>query len=88
MEVTCNKCGWVHFAISRTHAEREVEEFNKFYDTLSPELQQEYYGGKGSTITQYEHCFFCGNTFKDFRISKPGDCPVGCTIQPIISDLI
>lgn len=85
-EVTCNKCGWVHFAVSREFAEKQVEEFNQYFDSLSVGDRNDFYGGKKSTIRSYEHCFFCDNTYKDFRPSKDGDCPLGCTIQPIIQD--
>lgn len=82
MEVTCLNCGWVNAGVTRAHAEAEVSKFNDYFDTLSAEDQQEYYGGKRSTIEQYEGCFFCKGT--TFRPSEPGDCPDGCTIQPAI----
>ena len=85
-ERTCNKCGWVHFAVTREFAENEVKEFNDYFDTLTEEEQQQYYGGRCSTIKQYEHCFFCGNTYKDFRDAKEDDCPIGVTLGPIIED--
>lgn len=84
---TCNKCGWVHFAVTRGAAEAEVELFNSYYATLTPEKQQDYYGGKTSSIKNYEHCFFCSNIFTNFRVFKPGDCPDGCTISPIIEEV-
>ena len=80
--VTCVSCGWVHMKISRPRAEVAVRRFNEYYAGLSEEKQQELYGGKGARIKEYEGCFACGN--KRFRPSKPGDCPNGCTIQPVI----
>lgn len=82
MNVTCTNCGWVHFAVTRKHAEQEVAKFNEYYDTLSKEKQDEYYGGKNAIIGNYTGCFACKKN--DFRPSKDGDCPNGCTIQPVI----
>lgn len=83
---TCNKCGWVHFGVSRWHAENEVSKFNKSFDALTKEHQEEYYGEKNSSIRQYEHCVACDESYTNFRDSKYGDCPDGCTINPIISE--
>jgi hypothetical protein len=82
--VTCTKCGWVHFPVSRQHAEKEVTDFNAYFETLPKNLQDDFYAGKGAAITLYERCFHCGGSYKDFRLSKYGDCPDGCTIQPIL----
>lgn len=81
--VTCEKCGWVYMQVSRNHAESEVIEFNKYFDSLSKKDQDDLYGGKGSNIKSYEFCW-CSNNYKNFRDSKPNDCPYGCTISPII----
>ena len=32
----------------------------------------------------YTRCFSCGESYKNFRESKPNDVPRGCTIQPIL----
>lgn len=81
-ERTCNKCGTVHFAVTREHAENNVDQFNKFYDTAGYHVQQYY--GRRATITSYEHCSKCGNTYLNFRLSKENECPIGCTLSPII----
>lgn len=83
-QVTCNTCGWVHFGVTRKYAEDEVERFNKYFDGLPKETQEQLYGGKKSSIAQYEKCNLCGNNWKNFRLAKEGDCPPGCTIGPII----
>jgi hypothetical protein len=83
---TCNKCDWVHFAVSRADAESEVARFNAYFDSLPKEKQELYYGGKNSSIEEYERCLACGNSYKDFRPAKHGDCPSGCTLNPIISE--
>lgn len=83
--MTCTSCGWVHFGVKRSHAEAEVKKFNEYFATLTKKLQKEYYGGKGSSIEQYERCFSCGGSYNNMRESVAGDCPYGCTIQPIIN---
>jgi len=84
MNMTCKKCGWVAFQVSRKHAESEVKRFNEYFNTLSKKEQDDYYGGKGSSIHQYEHCMLCDGSYKNFRDSIPGDVPDGCTLSPII----
>ena len=79
----CCKCGWVHFGLSKSEIETEVETFNVYYKTLAKEKQDLYYGGKEASIIQYQSCFRCGNTYKDFQDAKPSNCPEGSTIQPI-----
>jgi hypothetical protein len=81
--VTCLGCGWVHMEVSREYAEAEVKKFNEFFYSLSKEEQNDYYGGNASSVAHYEQCH-CGNSYKNFRDSEPGDCPNGCTIGPII----
>lgn len=86
MTRTCNNCGWVHFGVSRKFAIGEVNSFKKFYDKLSRQEQLDFYGGKTSSLRNYEHCFNCDSVYTNFRDSVPGDCPDGCTLQPIIYD--
>jgi len=81
--VTCLKCGWVYFEVTRGYAQDEVKRFNEYFEALSKEKQDDYYGGKGSNIKQYEYCW-CGSTYKNFRDSKKGDCPNGVTMSPMI----
>jgi hypothetical protein len=81
---TCLKCGTVAFGVSRSFAEQEVERFNEYFATLSQEKQHDFYGGNGATIGQYERCVFCSSPHTNFRESRHGDCPDGCTLHPII----
>lgn len=83
MNVTCNRCNWVSFAVTKAYAEQQVEEFNKYYDSLPVEEQEMYYGGRKSGLHNYT-CQLCGGL--DFRKSEPGDCPDGCTIGSVICD--
>ena len=82
---TCNKCGWVHFGVSLEKAKAEVESFNNYFDTLTPEKQTKSYGGKKASIENYKKCDRCGNSYKNFRRSGTDDCPSGCTVNPILN---
>jgi hypothetical protein len=86
--VTCKSCGWVYMGVSRDYAEREVSRFNEYYRTLSPLEQRELYGGRPSSVKNYEHCTRCGSHYTNFRVSRADDCPNGCTTNPIIWDTV
>lgn len=81
-ERTCLNCGWVHFGVSRAYAEIEVASFNAFYNGADAETKAHYAGP--ASIAHYEHCFRCGGHWQNFRDAQEGDCPAGCTIQPIL----
>lgn len=83
MNVTCSKCGRVYFEVSRKKAEDEVRRFNKYYRTLDDEGKKAY-GNSLSCIGPYEYCALCGSSYKTFREFKEDDCPIGCTLSPII----
>ena len=86
-DCTCNRCGWVHFAVTREFAKTEAAKFMTYYAELSEQEQKDFYGENTtykSVLSRYERCFFCGQTDGDFRKSKDKDCPRGCTIQPTI----
>jgi hypothetical protein len=82
-ERTCLKCGWVAFGVTREYAEDEVERFNAFFDASDAETR-EAYGNRHSTIKAYEHCMLCRGPWTNFRDAVEGDCPIGCTLNPII----
>lgn len=84
--VTCNGCNWVSFRVSRLKAEEEVVRFVDYYNTLTEEQKYDYYDGRVSSISDYERCFSCGGSYKNFRPAKITDCPDGCTINPIIQE--
>lgn len=84
MNVTCNRCGWVAFEVTRFYATEQVEKFNIYFDSLPKEQQKQFYNNEKSHIYVYEHCFLCSNLYKDFRDAKNDDCPEGCTLNPII----
>jgi len=79
--VTCTKCGWVSFAVSKAFAENEVKKFNTYFDSLPKREQIKYYGGDGASIDEYT-CMRCGGN--EFRPAKTDDYPVGCTLSPVI----
>lgn len=83
--VTCNKCKWVHIEVTRKSAQKEVKKFNKYFDSLTKDKQEEYYRSIKSSIELYEGCFRCGNSYKDFNDTLDKEISVGSTIQPIIS---
>lgn len=86
--LTCRQCGWVHFAVSRQHAINAIRQFNDYYDSLSPDEQQECYGGrKASLVRTYGTCNRCGakNTRSRTSTGKELDAIRGCTIGPLIA---
>lgn len=82
--VTCNNCGWVHMGVTAEYALKQVREFNEYFDKLNKTQQEDFYGGKGASLSRYLFCARCNGNYKDFRVSKPEDCPDGCTISPIL----
>jgi hypothetical protein len=82
--VTCNSCGWVHFAVTRQYAEEQVKSFNDFFDGASNDVKVLY--GSPVTMRHYSRCAFCGGPHTNFRPFREGDCPDGCTIAAIISE--
>jgi len=80
--VMCNKCGWVHFAVTYDYAVKQVAEFNEWYNK-QPQMTKDCYGGPAK-LSGYCFCGRCGNTYKDFRAAKAEECPNGSTINPIL----
>lgn len=82
MMVVCGKCSWTHMGITRKHAEEDVASFNLYYDSLSPQKKEDYYGNRSACIEDYEYCRCCGASYKEMI---PGcTAPDGATIGPII----
>lgn len=81
--VTCKKCAWVSFAITNKQAEKEIDEFNTYYNSLSDKDKLMYNGP--STKDGYV-CIGCnGSDFRKYRKSD-GDM-TGHTINPVICEL-
>lgn len=83
--VKCNKCSWVHFELSEKDVIENVRSFNDYFNSLTKQEQDYYYGGKPASEDRYKKCFRCGNTHKDFSDATEQDAPNGSTIQPIMS---
>lgn len=81
--VICRNCGWIAYPLTRDLAEVALKRFNAYYDSMSKEAQ-ECYGGKRSSIRDYEHCTRCGACYHSFRVVKRGETIKGSTVSPII----
>lgn len=86
MNPRCNKCGWIHFAVSMKFAIAETAKFNDYFWGLSEEKRHDYYGNRPAKLEQYTRCFRCGNDYKDFRLATNAELERirGSTIQPIV----
>lgn len=82
---TCNRCGWVHCGVTRAYAEDAVARFNAYFDAAEQNVK-DMFGNTHARIDDYEKCFHCGGTYTDMRKARPGDCPDGCTLQPVITE--
>jgi len=97
-EVTCLACGWVAFEYPRAEAINAVRRFNEWYDSQREDVKRNYIPWKlrnasseeirweryHSKIENYEHCTYCGGSYRNFRDAKKEDSPYGCTLNPII----
>lgn len=45
-----------------------------------------YHAASGDTVPWplYEKCFRCEGSYTNMRSYRGGDCPVGCSLQPIL----
>lgn len=82
--VKCIFCSWVHFEVSKKRAEDEVQEFNKFFEALTPHEKREFSAHKKSDIENYRHCGRCGAWYRMFADANETDFPSGAIIYPII----
>jgi len=84
--VTCNKCGWVYYAVTEAEAIEMVAGFNAFYNKLSDKRKSDY--GGPSTIDRLYKCYCgCGGSYKNFHKTEQHEIKNGTTLNPIISDL-
>lgn len=81
---TCNACGWVHMGVTREYAEKQVADFNAYVRSLPEDVHKKYWGGRFASIDDYATCGRCGGPWHNTRPSIKGDCPMGCTIGPIL----
>lgn len=69
--VSCLKCGWIHFEVSLAEAEGWVKEALKYRQTAS--------------LDDYKKCFRCGGSHEDFDVVDEDNIRIGVTIQPILA---
>lgn len=81
--VTCKKCLWIYFRVSYDHAEKEMNDFNRFFYSQTDEVKA-LYGSKPSWMLNYDHCGRCGNSYKNFRRALKKEIPNGSTISGIL----
>ena len=94
--VTCNNCGWVHFAVTKHYAKKQIRDFADYWNSSPVETKLNFfkYGASPEELPskydeeehyqKYTKCLLCGESYKNFRESKEEDCPIGCTIGPIL----
>ncbi len=78
---TCSKCGWVHVGVTRAYAENQVKSAIAYLMSLDSETRKCF--GHTPTLDDYTSCW-CGASYTTTREHKPGDCPDGVTIGPLL----
>ncbi len=73
----------MHFAVTRDYAEREVREFNTYYDAQDTDVQ-EAFGNHHSFVANYEFCDVCMSN--DFYLTPDEDMIIGITLNPVICE--
>jgi len=80
--VVCRACGWASFAVSTAYAEREVAEFNAYYDVADEETRSRFSGR--SSLDEYR-CLRCNG--QAFRPETAEDkIPRYVTLNPVICE--
>jgi hypothetical protein len=77
-EVKCPRCGWVHVAIPRHHAEQSVRDENAERLRAGAEAT--------AAVSRYFRCFRCGGDTCAFVPATEADAPNGCTLQAVVID--
>lgn len=80
--VTCIRCGRIGFAVSRAEAEMHVARHNAM--RLEPPDNARFWPTPTS-LDSYR-CLGCGS-WGPYRPARPGDCPSGVTINPVVTDM-
>ena len=84
-EVKCNKCGWLHFTWSLEKTLQNIEDFNKYFESLPAEVQKNCYGNQRSKLHKYTHCMRCGNIYTNFSTATKEDGELGTTLNPLLA---
>jgi rubredoxin len=80
----CPTCKRIHVGIAEAAAIAEVESFNEYLDSLSPDDRQSHYGGRHASIEKYKKCRNCGASSETF-ITVIGYENSGMTMQTVIA---
>lgn len=79
--VTCEKCSWISYAVSKAYAEKEVEEFLAFYDSMPKDQAENLYGKRRGH--NYK-CLRCnGDKFRPTTTAE-SNAIYGSTISPVV----
>lgn len=85
--VTCKKCFWSYFKVSKEYMVREIKSFLDFYNS-QPEDVKEHYGKQTpeSMLNTYTKCMICGDSHKNMREYdlKTDNNLDGQTISPML----
>lgn len=79
--VTCIRCGWVSFAVTRADAEAHVEKHNRWRLEEPSRLR---HWPTPAVLDSYR-CRGCGQ-WGPYRRTVPGDCPTGATLNAVVCE--
>lgn len=82
MQVTCNKCGWVHHALSKAEVGMAILENYWWRMEQSDETLASYSNGGVVDKDSFDRCFNCGPG-ATFRPSKDIKLIQTCLYEPI-----
>lgn len=86
--VTCNKCNWVSFEVSLEYVHSWEQDWVKYGQEWDEERLAMYGVTKNNLPTiekEYLKCHRCGNSYKDFRDTLPGEEPCGSTVSGLLA---
>lgn len=79
--VTCLRCGWVSYAVTKANAEAHTVKHNAMREADPAAMR---WWPNSATIETYR-CRGCGQ-WGPYRKAKPGDCPTGATINAVVCE--
>jgi len=79
--VTCTRCSWVSYAVSRAEAEQRIARHNAMRLEHPDNLR---FWPNPTSLERYR-CLGCGG-WGPYRSARTGDCPSGATINPVLVD--
>lgn len=85
--LTCKKCGWSFFKVSKEFMTREIKKFLDFYNSADDETKS-HYGNvtPERMLDEYTKCALCNSSHKNMRPydSKQDNNLEGHTIGPML----